>query len=116
MSKRPLGDYITGLRTSKRIRLREIPEKVGISMVYFSEIESGKKIPSEEYMQKIADNLGGSMEKMKTLASQQRFLQGDSNGDIRVEVARNMITCSDEVFKKVIKLLEKEIRKTEVKI
>ena len=56
MTKRILGDYLHKVRIDKGLgSLRNVASKIGISAMYMSEIESGKKIPSADVLQKISE-------------------------------------------------------------
>lgn len=53
--ERTLGDYLHNLRIKKELgSLRSVALKIGISAMYLSEIESGKKIPSADVLKKIS--------------------------------------------------------------
>jgi transcriptional regulator with XRE-family HTH domain len=56
MTERVLGDYLHKVRIEKGLgSLRNVASKIGISAMYMSEIESGKKIPSAEVLHKISE-------------------------------------------------------------
>ncbi len=53
-----IGQRLKQIRTSKGLQGIQLAEKVGITNVYLSYLESGTKIPSIETLQKICDALG----------------------------------------------------------
>lgn len=58
ITKLSLGETIKLFRQKKKLTLREFSQLVGISPIYLSEIESGKKNnPSEEILYKIINGL-----------------------------------------------------------
>ncbi|MGB9976666.1 helix-turn-helix domain-containing protein [Thermovenabulum sp.] len=56
------GSLIRQLRKNRKLSLKELAEKTGLSVSYLSEIETGKKKPSLEVVQKLADALNVSVE------------------------------------------------------
>ncbi|MGB9812902.1 MAG: helix-turn-helix domain-containing protein [Thermovenabulum sp.] len=69
------GSLIRQLRKNRKISLKELAEKTGLSVSYLSEIETGKKQPSLEVIQKLADALN---------VSKEAFFQKD-NDDVSLE-------------------------------
>ena len=45
---RPFGAFLHDLRLKNKLTLRKAGEELGISYIYISEIENGKKIPSKK--------------------------------------------------------------------
>lgn len=56
-----LGEKIRGLREKKDISLRELARLVDISPSFMSDIELGRRNPSKEILEKIANKLGTSL-------------------------------------------------------
>lgn len=60
-----LGERIRELREQKDISLRELAKKLGVSPAFLSDIELGRRFPSDEVLAKIAKELGESVEELK---------------------------------------------------
>lgn len=68
-----LGDTIRKLRLKTGIALREMARRVGVSASHQSDIEHGRRMPSDELLQKIAAQLaavGGTYESLRLLKPQ----------------------------------------------
>jgi transcriptional regulator with XRE-family HTH domain len=68
MSK-SLGDRIRELRNKKDISLREFAKKLEHSAAHISDIELGRRHPSESLLEKIAALLGEPLEKLRAYDS-----------------------------------------------
>ena len=65
-----LGERIRELREKRDFSLREFARKLGdVSPAHISDIENGRRNPSDELLQKIASVLGVSLEELKQLDS-----------------------------------------------
>lgn len=53
-----LGQYIRELRDKKDLSLRELAKKVSCSAAFLSDIELGRRYPSDELLSKISKELG----------------------------------------------------------
>ena len=60
-----LGQYIRSARDEKDISLREFAKKIGCSAAFLSDIELGKRNPSEDVFNKIAQCLSVSIDELK---------------------------------------------------
>lgn len=61
-----LGEYIRELRDKKDISLREFAEKLGgLSAAFLSDIELGRRYPSEKVLRDMAKILGVSFDELK---------------------------------------------------
>ncbi|MBL7119110.1 MAG: helix-turn-helix transcriptional regulator [Dehalococcoidia bacterium] len=58
MASNVLGDYLRDLRNKRRLSLREVGEKVGVSGSYLSQIETSERHPSAEILRKLAPAYG----------------------------------------------------------
>ena len=68
-----LGATIRKLRLRAGLTLREMARRVGVSAPHQSDIEHGRRMPSDGVLQKIADELsevGGSYEALRLLKPQ----------------------------------------------
>jgi transcriptional regulator with XRE-family HTH domain len=60
-----LGQRLHELRDKADLSLRELAKKVGISSPFLSDIELGRRFPSEEILAKLASALNVSLEDLK---------------------------------------------------
>src|ERR1700751_3330389 len=60
-----LGQRLHELRDKADLSLRELSKKVGISGPFLSDIELGRRFPSEEILAKLASALNVSLEELK---------------------------------------------------
>ena len=68
MASNVLGDYLRDLRNKKRLSLREVGEKVGVSGSYLSQIETSERQPSAEILRKLAPAYGVPVRDMLEVA------------------------------------------------
>lgn len=59
------GERIRELREQKDISLRELAKKLAVSPAFLSDIELGRRYPSDEVLAKIAKELGTTVESLK---------------------------------------------------
>jgi transcriptional regulator with XRE-family HTH domain len=62
-----LGTRIRKLREAKDISLREFARRIGISAAFISDIELGRRYPSDDMLLKIAVELEADVEELKKL-------------------------------------------------
>jgi transcriptional regulator with XRE-family HTH domain len=62
MEIKTLGQRIRELREQKDISLRELAKWLRVSAAFLSDVELGRRYPSEEVLQKLADYLGTTAE------------------------------------------------------
>lgn len=60
-----LGERIRELREQKDLSLRELAKRLGVSPAFLSDIELGRRYPSDEVLAKIAKELGESVASLK---------------------------------------------------
>jgi transcriptional regulator with XRE-family HTH domain len=60
-----LGQRIHELRGKARLSLRKLADQIGISSPFLSDIELGRRFPSEEILAKLADALDVSPDELK---------------------------------------------------
>ena len=60
-----LGQRLRELRDKADLSLRELAKKIGISSPFLSDIELGRRFPSEEILGKLARALNVSLEDLK---------------------------------------------------
>jgi len=69
----PLGTRIRKLRLKADITLREMARRVGVSAAHMSDVEHGRRMPSDEVLQRIASELksvGATYEGLRLLKPQ----------------------------------------------
>jgi transcriptional regulator with XRE-family HTH domain len=60
-----LGAYIKELREKNDLSLRELAKRGGLSPAFLSDIELGRRYPSDEVLGKMAAQLGVTLEDLK---------------------------------------------------
>src|SRR5215469_6600055 len=65
MPPKSLGEFIRELRDKADLSLRELANKVDISPPFLSDIELGRRYPSDETLQKLSKSLKVSVEELK---------------------------------------------------
>src|SRR5260370_34949476 len=60
-----LGQRLRELRDKADLSLRELAKRIGISSPFLSDIELGRRFPSEEILEKLARALNVSLEDLK---------------------------------------------------
>ncbi len=68
--ERALGRAIRRVRTDREMSRKELAERTGISYAYLTEIEGGKKVPSQRVMAAIAEALGVRQHEFMLLAEE----------------------------------------------
>lgn len=59
------GDRIRELREEKDLSVRELAKRLRISAPFLSDVELGRRHPSGEVLQRIADSLGTTVEDLR---------------------------------------------------
>lgn len=62
-----LGQQIRELREQKDLSLRDLAKKIDVSAPFLSDVELGRRNPSDKILGKIAQILGTTLEKLQTL-------------------------------------------------
>jgi transcriptional regulator with XRE-family HTH domain len=62
---KPLGERIRELREQHDLSVRELAKKIKISAPFLSDIELGRRHPSDEVLKMIATSLGTTLEELK---------------------------------------------------
>lgn len=63
--KKALGERLRELRNEKDVSLREAGKLIGITAMHLSDMECGRRYPSEKVLQSIADYYDVSIEGLK---------------------------------------------------
>jgi transcriptional regulator with XRE-family HTH domain len=61
----PLGQYIRERREARDLSLRELAKKLDCSAAFLSDIELGRRYPSEKVLKDIAVTLGVTIDELK---------------------------------------------------
>lgn len=78
-----LGEVIRELRDKKDMSLRELATKVEVSAPFLSDVEYGRRYPSDAKLERLAEVLGTSLSELKkydhreVYASIKRLIQSD---------------------------------------
>ena len=75
-----LGETIRAARTAQGMKLREVARRVGRAPSYISDIENDRRIPSEDVLRRLTQELGLDFEQLMALAGRfgsdtQRYLR-----------------------------------------
>ena len=68
-----LGIKLRNLRQAKRLSLKELARRAGLSISYLSEIEKGKKYPKPEKLLKLSRALGVTFDELVSLKVQEEL-------------------------------------------
>jgi len=60
-----LGERIREIRQQKDLSLRELAKKLALSPAFLSDVELGRRFPSDDVLAKIAKHLDQSVEELK---------------------------------------------------
>ena len=81
-----LGQYIRELREEKDLSLREFAKRLGLSAPFVSDIELGRRFPSDEVLEKMAEVLAVSIEDIRSY-------------DVRIPVSElKKLASSDPIY------------------
>lgn len=67
MDQKTLGEFIRVERNKRNWSLRELARRLGITPPFLSDIELGKRYPSPETLERIADEFGVSVSALEKL-------------------------------------------------
>jgi transcriptional regulator with XRE-family HTH domain len=93
MPAKTLGEFIRSKRDELDMSLRELARKVEITPPFLSDIELGKRYPSEPVMTKLADFFGLPVDALKifdhreSLSDLKRLLEQNSNLNVAFRTA-----------------------------
>ena len=113
----PIGDWLRNYRAGKRLTLREMARRVGVSAAYLSAVEVDRKQPTKRLLDDIVEKLGVVQEEalgLRRAADQSvRVVKvalgnGPSKGDAEVAAlfARNFGQLDDEQKAAIRRILE----------
>ena len=98
-----LGQHIRELREEKDLSLREFAKRLGLSAPFVSDIELGRRFPSDDVFEKIAQVLGVSQDDLRAY-------------DVRIPVSELKRLAQDDPSYGVVlrKLADKKISPEEI--
>lgn len=64
-SMKPLGERIRELRDRKDLSVRELAKKIDVSAAFLSDVELGRRHPSDDVLKQIASHLGATLDELK---------------------------------------------------
>lgn len=107
-----LGQRIRELREQKDISLREMAKKLDISAAFLSDIELGRRYPSDEVLKQIAKALHVKFDELKQLDPRAPLedLKRLSEGDPQYAVAFRTMIDNDISADELLQWLKKKKR------
>ena len=95
-----IGKVLQDARCEKKLSIRAAAVKIGISAMYLSKIESGKQIPSDEVLGKIANFYGLNLADLIRVARFSTVREGDR----RQKLARLVYEADDDTLNTIEKM------------
>ena len=117
MIKISLGQRIHELRAKADLSLRGLAEKIGISSPFLSDIELGRRFPSEEILAKLAGALEVSPDELKQydtrapIADLKRLMDSDPKLGFAFRTAVEKVKSGELTAEDIIARLGKPQRK-----
>ena len=106
-SKNFLGENIKNLRTLKKLTIRELEKKTGISKAYICDLENGKRTnPSQETLEKLAEVLDTTISELYSKNTEYKQEVKTINNDL-AEIMDYL--KKDSIYYNGMKLEEQEI-------
>jgi len=112
-----LGQRLHQLRDKADLSLRELAKKVGISSPFLSDIELGRRFPSEEILAKLAGALKASLEELKQydnrepIADLKRLMDSDPKLGFAFQTTVEKVKSGELTAEDIIARLSKPPRK-----
>ena len=108
-----LGDRIRELREENDLSLREMAVKIGVSASFISDIELGRRNPSDERIAQLALLLGTSLDDLKQFDTRPpiRELRRVVRSDPRYSVALRQMMDREITSEELIEFIERRDRR-----
>jgi len=107
-----LGQYIRQVRDDKDLSLSVLAEKVKCSVAFLSDVELGRRYPSDEVLGNIATHLGIPKAKLKEYDNRPGVMKEMSQASPQYAFAFRTMVDSNVDPKKIIEFVEKEAKKS----
>lgn len=113
MINKSLGQTVRDLRDKMDLSLRELAGKVKVSAPFLSDVELGRRYPSDDVLRKIADELKTSFEGLKKLdtraayADIKRLMQTDPQAGFAFRTVVEKIRNGDILAQDILKNIQK---------
>jgi len=112
-----LGQRLRELRDKADLSLRELAKRIGVSSPFLSDIELGRRFPSEEILAKLAGALNVSLEDLKQydnrgpIADLKRLMDSDPKLGFAFRTAVEKVKSGELSAEELIARLTKPPRK-----
>ena len=112
-----LGQRLRELRDRADLSLRELAKRIGISSPFLSDVELGRRFPSEEILEKLAAALNVSLEELKKydnrepIADLKRLMDSDPKLGFAFRTAVEKLKSGELTADDIIARLTKSPRK-----
>ena len=112
-----LGQRLRELRDKADLSLRELAKRIGVSSPFLSDIELGRRFPSEEILAKLAGALNVSLEGLKQydnrgpIADLKRLMDSDPKLGFAFRTAVEKVKSGELTADELIARLTKSPRK-----
>lgn len=103
MSK--VGDSIRDARNAKGMSQKQLGKKLGVSEGFINEIESGKKVINEKFMERIGKVLGGSVQNMSSMFQNIAYEEEKSQPAPKAKTPEKVNDVWNDAFGSVIKTI-----------
>ena len=112
-----LGQRLRELRDKADLSMRELAKRIGVTPPFLSDIELGRRFPSEEILAKLAGALGVSLEDLKQydnrgpIADLKRLMDSDPKLGFAFRTAVEKVKSGELTAEELIARLTKPPRK-----
>lgn len=112
-----LGQRLRELRDKADLSLRELAKRIGVASPFLSDIELGRRFPSEEILAKLAGALNVSLEDLKQydnrvpIADLKRLMDSDPKLGFAFRTAVEKVKSGELTAEELIARLTKPTRK-----
>lgn len=104
-----IRDFVKNARIKKGLSIRAAAKEMEFSAMYLSQIESGKNMPSDKILRKIAGFYGlDFFELLNVKLEESVENEKVEDSELRMKVARRLMLMPDEEFKNVAPSIMKD--------